>query len=587
MHASTFVPCKHAFNIFVSEMKTTHIEDKNCFGKPLFGWLFLLFLLVSYYLVQRNVPYMSDDYLLQLTKETGEGGRTVFSDKLIGSVSELWNAIVRHREVYNGRLSDMFAMSALYLWGRDIFAVVNSIVACSFVSICAYLCFRKVNLISCAVTVLAFLFLLPNIPGTFLWLCGAFNYLWGGLFFCLFLFFYEKIKSGASGMGAKVAVIVLAFLASAVHEVLGGALLAMLVIDAGVRMLKTRKSVSYTEWLIVAASFLGVLLPMTASVLYSRIDGGIGASDSKKIQWMAYSLVFSIPVLFVFLVTLIRLKKDALFNHLTYFIFVSCLGLFALIFVAGGSGGDGGNRFYLSLATIILFLRTYEAFFVKYGKLLTCVSLACFFVWWYPIYSINVNADEIHRQIAGAEPVGRTIVIDTSDSPHCTEHQPLFLSLPYHIEECRHVWIYMKGEPFFVICNAFKTNRSLYAKYKSENPDEYHVFSDKDLTYIRLPKDTFFYHRRLIEVQNIETGQKGGFIPYAPLGPSTHLTSGLYYRFVKKFSFTNRMSCDFDGEFYYIVIKDLPPGNYSMQVKTYNIYESAHHIHSKVLINKI
>lgn len=545
---------------------------KDFSTRPIYGWLFLLLLFILYYLIQRNVPYLIDDYLLQLAKATDANGNVFFADALISSVGDLWKAIVGHRAVYNGRLSDSFAMSFLYFFKDSGFAVINTVALILMVLICSQLCFKKITLVSVAVTTVALFLLLPNIPYSFFWLCGACNYLWGGLFLCLFLLAFNKIKSREPHRYVQYAVVLLALITAAMHEALGLTLLGMLLTDAVIRTFTKRTPFSTTEWFIVGAVILGVSFPLSASVLYDRAASGDGG-DIKKLQWIAYTVAFSVPVMTIFLMTLLKLKKNAIFNHLTYFI-IANLGLLLLVLLfAGGSGAWGGNRFYLSLGVILLFLQTFSSFIEKHGRLFCCISIAGFLAWWYPTFSFYSKAADIHEQVENTAITSSTVVIDTSDNPEISEHDALFHSLPYHLTECSHMWRCLKGEPFFVIFKAFKTNAEVYEKCQATSRIKCTVVHDKDISYIRLPKNICFYHRRLIEAQNCTTGQIGALIPYAPLGASTKLTSTLYFKFVKKYGFTYRMCCDYDGEFYYILIKELPAGSYSLKVNVYDVNE--------------
>lgn len=532
-----------------------------------------MLLFILYYLIQRNVPYLIDDYLLQLAKATDANGQPFFADSLISSFDDLKNAAILHRDTNHGRLSDVITMSNLYFFKLAGSALINSIVAILFVLVCAYFVFGKINILSVSVSFSASLLFLPNIPYSFFWISGACNYLWGGFFFCLFLVIYNRYLVRESCAFTKIATVALAVVSASFHEALGLSLLCMLLFSSAIRVLKDKRKLTFTDFVIIIGALLGVLLPLTASGPYNRAQSGAIIADAKKLQLIAYTLVFSIPTFVILLVTILKLKKELFYNYLTYFIFASLGFVLLILMFAGGSGAWGGNRFYLSLGVILLFLQTFSSFIEKHGRLFCCISIAGFLAWWYPTFSFYSKAADIHEQVENTAITSSTVVIDTSDNPEISEHDALFHSLPYHLTECSHMWRCLKGEPFFVIFKAFKTNAEVYEKCQATSRIKCTVVHDKDISYIRLPKNICFYHRRLIEAQNCTTGQIGALIPYAPLGPSTKLTSTLYFKFVKKYGFTYRMCCDYDGEFYYILIKELPAGSYSLKVNVYDVNE--------------
>lgn len=534
------------------------------------GWIYLIVFFVFFYFIQRNVPYQVDDYLFQLAKGINTDGNAYYTNGKIGSVKELWDSIILHREIGNGRVSDVFVMCNAYFFGLKGFAVINSLIVTLFIAVCAKLGFKKITLTSVAAATLAAAALLPVVPRTVLWMSGACNYLWGGFAFCLFLLAYSRYKEGESNLFVKVSCVFLALVTSSVHEALGLSLTAMLVLEFGFQYVKSKQMPTITFFVIIAASITGIMVPLTADGLYNRIDTAAGSQLSEKIKLVCVTVLGTMPAALVYAACMYKLKKKALTNCLTYFSTVNLLGVFCIGVLAGGSGAWGGNRYYLCLGVLILFLQTFCLYIEKYKKAVAIIFILSAPAWWYSNYKLYNKAAEIHEYVSRSKVAGHVLVVDTSDWPECTEEATLFHSLPHHLLKNGSMGLILKGKPFVVTYKSFETNSSLYEKYRHAEAEQSCVFYDNNLCYIRLPKGITCFERRGIEVESLESGEKGLIYPYVTTGSPYQILFCMYNRFVNKYKYMKRMCCDHDGIYSYVIIKDLPKGKYKLKVPTYD-----------------
>ena len=224
----------------------------------MFGSLLCMFLIMFFCNIK--TPLLVDDYAYLFSFADG---------RRIESIKDIFQSLVAHRYIQNGRLVAHFFVHLFLMLPHWIFKIINSIIFVSEVYLIYHIANRdqeRRNLLLCAIFSCIWIFTL-NFGQVALWLSGSINYLWATFFSLSFLSVYiTKFMDGRDikPLPLRLLFVLAGFLVGAYSENCSST-----VIFAGVcfmllsRFIKKQKVSPYL-WLAILAAFCGFLFMMSA-----------------------------------------------------------------------------------------------------------------------------------------------------------------------------------------------------------------------------------------------------------------------------------------------------------------------------------
>ena len=189
-------------------------------------------------------------------------------DTRIESVAQIFPSMAAHRQSMNGRVVPHFLVQLFLLLPKGIFDVVNALLCAALVWLLHELAVGKglPNPVLACVLFFALWAFQPDFGQVFLWLTGAVNYLWCGVFSLLWLL--PLVKSfrddWTPGTALKVLYAVFSFPVGAYSENGTVALVAMWLAFAAVDWFWFKKRPALWKILALAAMLAGFLYMMSA-----------------------------------------------------------------------------------------------------------------------------------------------------------------------------------------------------------------------------------------------------------------------------------------------------------------------------------
>lgn len=193
-------------------------------------------------------PLLSDDFRYGLTNVLSSKGRAVASQVRIDSWSSLFYTWSINWQAENFRLGNILCKLFVFLEdGRGVYyALLNSLIFLLTISGIALLIFKHLTVRSTLVSLAAFLLFCSFVRATCFWMDGSLNYLWGGCSFVWFIIFFEKTKNKPfSSIRHTLGALVLAIVATWLHEAISAPLMLALIISALCRKGERLASITY------------------------------------------------------------------------------------------------------------------------------------------------------------------------------------------------------------------------------------------------------------------------------------------------------------------------------------------------------
>lgn len=189
-------------------------------------------------------------------------------DTRIESVAQIFPSMAAHRQSMNGRVVPHFLVQLFLLLPKGIFDVVNALLCAALVWLLHELAVGKglPNPVLACVLFFALWAFQPDFGQVFLWLTGAVNYLWCGVFSLLWLL--PLVKSfrddWTPGTALKVLYAVFSFPVGAYSENGTVALVAMWLAFAAVDWFRFKKRPALWKLLALVLMLAGFLYMMSA-----------------------------------------------------------------------------------------------------------------------------------------------------------------------------------------------------------------------------------------------------------------------------------------------------------------------------------
>ena len=231
------------------------------------------------------------------------------------------------------------------------FNVINTLIAVVSVTLMMRIYEFRFSLFSLSAVILSAFLMLPALQGTFMWLSGACNYLWG-VPLVLALVYTKNSLCKVPESRLRIALFgLLCILSSAMHEALGVALVGTWLLMIFIRLIK-KERVNKILLFGLLCCIIGASIPLTAEGIWRRADSRDMFSIyelARNFTLLCYNAI--IPTL-VFLYIFYK-KRIAVLND-----FEGCFVLPNLVvsFVFGVSGGWGGGYFYYAFSVLLLLL---------------------------------------------------------------------------------------------------------------------------------------------------------------------------------------------------------------------------------------
>ena len=223
------------------------------------SWLALAAIFLLLFFCCHETDLVADDY------------RYCFSyadDSRIVSVAQILPSMAAHRYSMNGRVVAHFLVQLFLLWPKTVFDLANALFFTALVWLTARLARwdgeRNALLL---LTVFGCLWILqPDFGQTFLWLTGAVNYLWCGVFCLLWLLPWARYYrlARAPGKGGQLALALGSLLVGAYSENSTVALVAMALCFLLLHLLERREAPPGWMLLSLAAMLAGFFFMMLA-----------------------------------------------------------------------------------------------------------------------------------------------------------------------------------------------------------------------------------------------------------------------------------------------------------------------------------
>lgn len=260
-----------------------------------------LFALLAFYLLNRHIPMISDDYDYSFIFHTRSR---------LGSLLDIINSQYRYYTLWGGRVVPQ-ALSQLFLFiGRPVFQVINSIAGILLVNIIYVITVglenRKLvinNFLSVVLYILIWLGM-PVFAQIALWLNGSCNYLWSFIFIFSCLLFYRLTFDNVEKDGnilKAVAIFFIGLLAGNCSENVSFTMIALISVFILINIICKRKS---QLWVYAgfAGSVIGFALLVLAPGNFVRISSSASVSLITRINMLirnSESQIFHIVLLLV------------------------------------------------------------------------------------------------------------------------------------------------------------------------------------------------------------------------------------------------------------------------------------------------
>ncbi len=343
------------------------------YGVDFWSVVFLAAFIILFFLASHYFPMRADDYWYNFVIEKGENVGC-FTEKRIETWRELWQSMINHRYVLNGRLGNAFCQLTQFVdgGGKRLFCINNVIALVLAMLLMQKYCFKRITIQGSALVLLSGMFFVPSAACLF-WMAASCTYLWG---LCLFLLYIILLRKACdcSKISAyqTLSGILVAFLAGWWHEALGVALCSATVLLFIARKGKCGRAFVFYG----VAVFLGCLIAVTSP----GIIGRAGQTYPHSLRAMAESAVmggfynYFIPVLLIF-VALILFKNnpfgDYKKNMLPYLFFP----FMALSVTFAPDGGWGGGYFFQCMYLLVVFLVSIQKLELRLSRKQTHVVL--------------------------------------------------------------------------------------------------------------------------------------------------------------------------------------------------------------------
>lgn len=457
------------------------------------AWFFLLLMALAFWGICTNTPFMNDDYWLLFAAAKAPDGSVYCSTTPIASWGDFLHSCLLRREFINGRFSDVLYTMTIWLGGKPLFDILNTLAMVVNVCLLAKLTFRRADLLSFSVVLFGFILLIPRIEGTVFWAAGACNYFWVTMPFCVFLLCLEKIMAGSFARHIIVLGSLAGFLCGALHEGIGVPLAGGLVSFWLMERIRGKKlPVPYICLAFFTIS--GCLLPLTAPALWIRVDHlsyGIPRSVGALLDFIrgpfaTFMERMGIPMLA--LAVCFWKKSIRLHSPIGWvLIIVSCL-----TFHIASRNVDGGCFYYMALCIMLMVLNASAEWWSLHARkavyILVPILCVCFAGEYFHMKEINGYYQGI---LASPKEKGVCVV----DYPDGVRDIPfaLFASVPLsrhsHLYPyCGKIW---KQDDFLVY---FRRKGGIDSKYydafEGLSDTEAHIRLCDGRYVIRSPKNT-------------------------------------------------------------------------------------------------
>ena len=311
------------------------VEDLGRYER-LFLYLLIVLSMIAFFVLNWLTPLQCDDWSYTFNFVTKQR---------IASFSDIFQSLGLHYTRVNGRLPVHF-LAHLFLWlGKDMFNFVNTIAFASLISLIYFHAFGTLHNFRPLIWLAIFtgLYLLtPAFGGSFIWVTGASNYLYGMLLILLFLIPYRR-SLDRDHLPNKLWYTPIALLGGVLagwtNENTGGALAVMLICLLIWRLI-VKKNIPLWWWAGLLGVSIGVALMVLApGELYRlRGAGGMGGIHSclvRAIQITKHMLRFFWPGIAVwillFVVFLMKKRDKRLLCFPLIVLITGCAAAYAMV----------------------------------------------------------------------------------------------------------------------------------------------------------------------------------------------------------------------------------------------------------------
>lgn len=527
----------------------------------IFSGIGLLALLFTFMLIQLYTPYFLDDFGYNFCKELTKDGEYVYTHR-ISSFEDLWKSFYTHRMTMNGRLSDLLVMTTMFLGGKTGFAIVNSLMMFICCLLLAHRCYSKIGISFVVVSFSIILLILPEERITISWASGACNYLWGFVYYLLFLHFYERAFYSKINL---ILCLFFALLLSANHECAGAAMVGALTLKYVYKLIKKKQLTAFDVVLFIVC-IIGFAITLASPAVWGRI--GRNFEDGKVIGALI-CVVQSFPSIIIPAICLgfaIRKLRIKVFDYFSFYFILSNIVIVVMLITQIKPSAC----FYLCVGILVFFVDAFREVMNKYKKMICIISLPLLIIILYSYFKENKNATDLLNYSIEKAAETNVVVIDTVNNPDLSKGFFVSVAVPfdYSVRSCAYtLW---NTSPFIVVFNSMVSDRSIYRQFDdlSANPQ---VIRNNDKCYIRLPKG--IVPRMQAKVNLTLDGQICGIARPYIYGYSVNYFNEFLDKKIRHLKYVVSMAPDYDGNYHYVILSPAPSEQTAIELP---IFKTSH-----------
>lgn len=428
-------------------------------------WLFVIVVGVVFSVLNWLTPMVRDDYFYKYVSYTGAADPSQ-------PIRTFWDVIISqvdHFIYHNGRaLVHILYQSVDGLAGKWMFNVLNPFVFCVYLFLIIKYAIGRVSLPSMVVTVSLLVFAMPVFQEFYLWMAGAFNYLWSSVLVFYFLIVLRKHEKGQL-TGASWKWLLLGLLAGWTHEGISIPLSVGVLIAAIIFGDVNRRS---EAWWMKVAFFTGAMICMLSSLSQEKTSASASIAERLIYKWKIGMLTMGeLRMIYIFIVVLLVLLILRKIHVKAFFrqnapLFIAILVTFAIVFYSG-IPNNTRTAYMAELGALLLLLRmfTYIHLNHRIRKIILSFLITALLVYTVPlVYYSHINYQE-HQDIEAQLNEGRQLVLLNSRK------------MPWIIQKniCRTINVCNCNlgifDPDSDLCRAFAANYGL--EYMSFCPEQF------------------------------------------------------------------------------------------------------------------
>ena len=530
--------------------------------KHIFNVIGIILIFLCFFVAQYYTPYFGDDFSYNFCKIRDISGRYTSTDNLITSVKDWWDALVAHRFSMNGRISDLFVISTMYISGKTGFAIANSLMFLLLVTLISKRIFSYISFKSIFISTFLIFLILPDAKINIFWASGACNYLWGSVYYLFFIYCYDKKSQHKLYYHLCL---ISAFILSSNHECSGAAMTGACCLKIFADYLKNKKTPDKFTLFLLAVCISGFCITLMSPCVWNRME--LNFVEGRFLN-AVISIVQTFPALLIpsliFIFALKHSKFKLLFDNFSFlFIVANLVIVCALITQIKPSA-----CFYLCVGILVFCIDTFHSFIQNNKKQLFILSILTLGIISFPYYYSVFRASKFLKIAIEKAAFSDVIVFDTTDNPKLSEDFYLSSAIPYDFQERRQACLLWESRPFIILYNSLVDNRSVYKCFDDKDPSQVHVYTVNEKCYIRLPKNVVPKAYQKLSLISKDLTKKGITRPYL-YGFSSNFLNKFLDSKIRGIEYLGVFSPDYDGKYHYIVLSQAPPEYFSLKLPVY------------------